>query len=257
MNADNYSLYALGEWLSGDMAHNSATNTLSAKYVQKRIAGNKYPWLPVADMQAIQIANRKSAIFLNSTDGSEWAINGNALSNDLEASYWEIASSSNPDAPAVTGNNTVDLDSLNILLDSSYPQDYIQQQQFWAKYSVPPDPQCAGAGNPVTFGQPLANDAIMQFCNDPKNRNHLIVSPINVGNGKTKDGKEKVLGVSGVAKIDDNNTLWMGVNHTADSCEGTFTWPPGTNDQDQIDICVDRFLRILNGVGRPRGPSLL
>jgi len=263
MNADNYSLYALGEQPSGHAADNSATNTLSAKYVQKKLAGNYYPWLPIVDMQAIQIVNNgRSAIFLNSTDGSDWAISGNALSNDFEASYWGSDSSSDPAAPAskepVTGIDPFVIDGLNILLDSSYPQDYLQQQQFWAKYSVTPDPQCAGADNPVTFGQPLANDAIMQFCNDPKNRNHLIVSPINSGNGKTKDGREKVLGVSsGGTKIDDNNTLWMGVKHTADSCDGTFTWPPGTNDQDQIDICVDRFLRILNGVGRPSGPALL
>src|SRR5262249_45101947 len=124
MNADNYSLYALGEQPSRDAAHISATNTLSAKYVQKQLAGKSYPWLPVADMQAIEIdTNGRSAIYLNSTDGSDWAINGNALSNDLAASHWGSDSSSDPAAPApkepVTGIDPFVIDGLNILLDSS------------------------------------------------------------------------------------------------------------------------------------------
>lgn len=114
-----------------------------------------------------------------------------------------------------------------------------------APTAVPP-PECAVHGMP--FPQPPVEDYITAFCSNRDMFKKVIVPPISYGNGKTDDGRTKVVGVVGNYTIPDSqNKLWLGLLYTHQACMGTFQFAVGKNDQESIDHCKLRLGTILNG----------
>ncbi|KAH8909286.1 hypothetical protein BR93DRAFT_388432 [Coniochaeta sp. PMI_546] len=109
-----------------------------------------------------------------------------------------------------------------------------------------PPPECATDGIP--FPQPPVEEYITAFCSDREMFQKVIVPPISYGNGKTDDGRTKVVGVIGDYPVPNSkNKLWLGLLYTHQACMGTFQFAVGKNDQDSIDHCKIRLRTILNG----------
>lgn len=112
-------------------------------------------------------------------------------------------------------------------------------------------PKCAGTPTStpqVAFPQPDADALIRQFCSNRAYWNLDIVPLVSFGTGLTSDGRHKALGASDSFPINEGtDNLWLGLSFKEDSCVGSFPFTFGTNDDERLAHCVDRFRIVLNG----------
>lgn len=224
-----------------------------AKYVQSKLDGNQYPWLPLADREAIEWQPKTSAMFLTQGNGT-FGINGGELSADdfttnTDGSY---VANDLDDSDIITLSDEADIDTL--APETDYPATFINQMREFSSYVNTPDPTCAssGSGNPSgrsAFSVSEADAKIRDFCSDTKLYNHVFTPPIDQGCGTTKDGKGKSLGASGSYSINGGkDNLWIGAYFASGGCTGMTTWPPQGEGLRATDLCMDRLRTIMNGV---------
>ncbi|KAF3385480.1 hypothetical protein F1880_001727 [Penicillium rolfsii] len=223
-----------------------------AKYVQSKLDGNQYPWLPLADREAIEWHPKLSALLLPTSNGT-FGINVDELSADGfttndDGSY---VAHDLDDSEIITLPNQVDTDTL--VPESDYPSKYNSQLQEFSTYVNTPDPTCAKSGSSSPSGRSAfsaseADAKIQEFCNDKNLYNHVFAPPIDQGCGKTKNGKGKALGGSGNYKINGGkDNLWIGAYFASGSCVGMDTWPPTGEGLRDTDLCLDRLRAIISG----------
>ncbi|KAL4935723.1 hypothetical protein BDV06DRAFT_206435 [Aspergillus oleicola] len=237
MNADNYAQYAL------------------SKYVQSKLDGNQYPWLPLADRQAEDWFKRSNAMLVYNSDGG-FGVNAGALSIDIVTT-----SDDDGDDDAYTAHDVDDdalitleqSDSDIITPESDYSDDFNSQVSQWSSYVNTPDPECAKSGTDalegrVAFTVAEADAKIKTFCGATELYDSVFTPSINQGTGQTPDGKGKSLGASGSYDINDGkDKLWIGAFFAGGSCTGKITWPPTGNGLRDTDLCIDRLRTIVNG----------
>jgi len=98
-------------------------------------------------------------------------------------------------------------------------------------------PQCIG---PVEFHQEEADAAIGKFCSDQRWQETVIVPLVSFGNGKTSDGRGKVLSIEDSFPVNNGaNQLWMDVSFAEVGCTGMFQFDTGA--------CETQLRTILNG----------
>ncbi|KAL4931665.1 uncharacterized protein BDV17DRAFT_288726 [Aspergillus undulatus] len=231
MNADNYAQYAL------------------SKYVQSKLDGNQYPWLPLADKQAEDWFRRTNALLVYDSDGN-FGVNTGALPNDVatdDEADTDYTANDLGDDEVVTLDNDPDTDTL--APDSDYPDDFNSQIRQWSGYIDTPAPECAGSsGDRKSFTAADGENAIKSFCGNTGLYDMVFTPPINQGTGQTPDGKGKALGASGSYDVNGgSDKLWIGAYFAGGACTGTVTWPPTGAGLRDTDLCMDRFRTVLNG----------
>jgi hypothetical protein len=108
-----------------------------------------------------------------------------------------------------------------------------------------PLPKCAAEG--IDFRQPQAEDWIHNFCSGINTRDARIVPPISLGDGNTRDGIAKVLGVSQGFKLEGtSDKLWLALMFAREGCTGSFSVSLGNTTEEKVAYCKARFRRILN-----------
>lgn len=227
----------------------------TAKYVQSKLDGNQYPWLPLADREALEWHPKTSAIFLTSGNGT-FGINGGELAADGFTTNDDGSYVANDldDSDIITLPDEADTDTL--APESDYPAAYNSQMREFSSYVNTPDPTCAKSGSSDPSGRSAftvseADAKIKDFCSDKNLYNHVFTPPINQGCGVTKDGKGKSLGASGSYSINGGkDKLWIGAYFASGACIGMQTWPPKGEGLRDTDLCMDRLRTIMNGVCR-------
>lgn len=224
-----------------------------AKYVQSKLDGNQYPWLPLADREALDWEPKTSAMFLTEGNGTFGINGGELLADDFttndDGSY---VANDLDDSDIITLSDQTDTDTL--APDTDFPETYRNQIREFSSYINTPDPKCAksGSSNPSgrsAFSVSEADAKIKDFCSDKNLYNHVFTPPIDQGTGQTKDGKGKSLGASGSYSINGGkDKLWIGAYFASGSCTGMITWPPTGEGLRDTDLCMDRLRTIMNGV---------
>ncbi|KAH7133017.1 hypothetical protein EDB81DRAFT_128457 [Dactylonectria macrodidyma] len=232
MNADNYAQYAL------------------SKYVQSKLDGNQYPWLPIADKQAQDWYERSFALLVYGDDGT-FGVNTAALPSDVATNNdddKDYTANDLGDDEVVELANDPDTDTL--APDSDYSEDFQNELRQWAGYVRTPAPKCAGSAvDRIAFPASDAEAAIKDFCSEDGLYGNVFVPPINMGTGRTTDGKGKALGASGNYETNGGkDKIWVGAYFAGGSCIGSITWPPTGAGLRDTDLCMDRFRTVLNGV---------
>lgn len=114
-----------------------------------------------------------------------------------------------------------------------------------------PAPKCAGTPTgtgEVAFSQADADAAITTFCSNRDYWGKVLTPAVSFGTGQTNDGRGKVLGMSDPFKVNGGaDNLWLGLSFAEDECQGMFQFDQGTNDDEKLAHCVDRFRTVLNG----------
>jgi hypothetical protein len=231
----------------------SVLTSRKAKYVQSKLDGNQYPWLPLADREALEWHPKTSAMFLTQGNGT-FGINGGELSADGFTTNDDGSYVANDldDSDIITLPDEADTDTL--APESDYPTTYNSQMREFSSYVNTPDPTCAksGSSNPSgrsAFTVSEADAKIKDFCSDKNLYNHVFTPPIDQGCGVTKDGKGKSLGASGSYSINGGkDKLWIGAYFASGACIGMTTWPPKGEGLRDTDLCMDRLRTIMNGV---------
>ncbi|KAF4985137.1 hypothetical protein FDECE_16788 [Fusarium decemcellulare] len=205
MNADNYAQYAL------------------SKYVQSKLDGNQYPWLPIADKQAEDWFQRSFALLVYGDNGT-FGVNTAALPSDVATENdddKDYTANDLGDDEVVELANDPDTDTL--VPDSDYSEDFRNDLRQWAGYVRTPAPKCAGsADDRIAFPASDAEAAIKDFCSADGFYGNVFVPPINIGTGATTDGKGKALGVSGNYETNGGkDKIWLGAYFAGGACIGT------------------------------------
>ncbi|KAL2830891.1 hypothetical protein BDW59DRAFT_158326 [Aspergillus cavernicola] len=234
MNADNYAQYAL------------------SKYVQSKLSGKQYPWLPLADKQAESWEKKTRALLVYESDGT-FGVNVGALPTDITSNSEDGYYSAHDleEDEIFTLPNQVD--TVTLAPDSDYPDTFNSEIEQWSTYVNTPDPKCAKSGDSAPSGRSSfsaadAEKKIKDFCSDTDLYGRVFTPPISQGTGETKDGKTKALGAYGSYEINGGkDNLWLGAFFASGSCTGMYTWPPTGDGLRDTDLCIDRFRAIING----------
>ncbi|KAL4796546.1 hypothetical protein BDV19DRAFT_388053 [Aspergillus venezuelensis] len=234
MNADTYAQFALAKW------------------VQSQLPGNQYPWLPLADTQALDWYSRGGAMIVLA-DNETFSLNTAALSNDVLTTS---DSDGNDDAYTLHDVDdeevaTIDLTEATLVSATDFSSDFNNEIFQWSSYVRTPEPECAKTGSDapsdrVSFNVDEAEEQIKEFCSNKDNYGTLLTTFINQGTGETRDGARKAMGLDSGVTV-GNGVLWIGAYYGGGSWNGNQTWPqtgPGLLD---TDLCLDRFRTILNG----------
>lgn len=122
------------------------------------------------------------------------------------------------------------------------------------RFNSPNHPQCDKEdGDGILEDQ--ANDVIDSLCDEIAMwENTLIVPPISIGAGATKDGRNKGLGVynRGPKVEGTDDRIWSGVTFSEDTCTGNFMVATGETEKD-IAECKSHLKTILSGCGSAGG----
>ncbi|KAL4811263.1 hypothetical protein BDV18DRAFT_7414 [Aspergillus unguis] len=231
MNADNYAQYAL------------------SKYVQSKLEGNQYPWLPLADRQAEDWYKRDGSLLVYNSDGT-FGFNSGSITDDVS-----ISADGTYEAHDLGDDEIIELpdqaDTDTITPESDYPDDFNSQVQQWSTYVNRPSPTCAKSGDDAPSGRSSftvadADARIKALCGNTGLYDTVFVHPIDVGTGQTKDGRGKALGVIDSSDINDGqDKLWLSASF-AGSCVGMTPWPPTGDGLRDTDLCMDRFRAVVN-----------
>lgn len=118
----------------------------------------------------------------------------------------------------------------------------------------PNSPQCDDVGE-KRFSEGEANNLIDDFCGGVESwKNLVVVPPILVGTGRTKDDRSKTLGMYDHGPIVENGdtSVWSGVTFAQEDCSGMFSLA-GDDVQKNIDQCKAHLKTILSGCGGSGG----
>ncbi|KAL3454210.1 hypothetical protein BJX65DRAFT_301996 [Aspergillus insuetus] len=232
LNADNYAQYAL------------------AKYIQSKLPDKQYPWLPLADTEALEWWEKSSAALFYDTDGT-FGVNADALPADIttyEDGDYSAYDLDDDDIIVSSADPATDV----ITSDADYTDSFNSQIKLWSSFVHTPDPECAKSGDSAPVGRSSfsaadADASIKDFCSDTNLYDVVFTPPISQGTGQTIDGKTKALGASGGYEINSGkDKLWVGAYFASGSCTGMYTWPPTGQGLRDTDLCLDRFRAIVN-----------
>jgi hypothetical protein len=71
--------------------------------------------------------------------------------------------------------------------------------------------------------------------------------PISIGDGETEDGKEKTWGVTTSQDMSiGTDHVWLRMLFSQESCSGSANFVGGQDDDEKLQDCADKYMKIMN-----------
>jgi hypothetical protein len=225
-NADNYAFFALAKYVEGQIN----------QYPSSPSPGRKKPKKEPQDAQthAAPQTDGKPGLDTDLIDGDE-------QDSPDDIKYPGCGDKFGKDVPAATISASI-------------------SSQYATATSAPSGGQATGIPNPTCYkadaglDQTSIEQHIKDFCGDKNFWETVLVPAVSYGTGRTSDGSGKAEGVDQNYTLSGTtDLLWLGTMFTNDTCIGYSKFTIGSNDDEKLKYCTDRFENILNGCTKTGG----